>query len=177
MKEQRERSMQASSRYIPTNPIQYLLIGESPPISGSYFYIPEDIRRKAQSLPAKVFRSFLGIKGGVDKHDYEKHLLRLGAMNFFLIDLSTIPTDAFAYNYRKQIIVAEFHSFCTRYAELNLSANVKKLVLLPGVTLRVLENGKDGFFENLLDLIKIEKTKICTWGNVEQKISTEWVSR
>jgi len=39
--------------------------------------------------------------------------------------------------------------------------------LLPGVTLRVLENGKDGFFENLLDLIKIEKTKICTWGNVE----------
>lgn len=174
MMEQRDRCLVAGPQYLPANPIEYLLIGESPPMSGSYFYIPEDIRRKGQSLPAKVFRSFLGVKGGVDEQRHEQCLIELQARNFFLVDLSTIPIDLFVHEYRKGVIVSEFEYFCSRYENLTLSTNVKQLLLLPAQTYAALEKSGGGFLEKLLNFIKIEESSICTWSNIEQKIRSNW---
>ena len=67
---QRDKCLEASSQFLPDAPIEYLLIGESPPI-GTYFYIPKKLRNKSPSLPAQVFRAFLNVNGKIDQKDYE----------------------------------------------------------------------------------------------------------
>lgn len=174
LREQRDRCIEASSHYLPEEPIEYLLLGESPPIS-TYFYIPKKVRKKSPSLPAKVFRAFLKVSGRIDQAEYEQILLELKKKTFFLIDLCTFPLDPFTPEYRRQTIKSEFDSFGERYSTLNLSQGVKKLLVLPSGTRRLLEERKDGFFGELLRFIGIGEDLVCGWSDLEQKIERYWL--
>jgi hypothetical protein len=166
----RDRCIEASLMYVPEKPIQCLVIGESPPISGSYFYIPEN-SPKPQSLPAKVFRAYLKVTGRITERRYSEFLSELQDRGFYLIDLCTLPINQFCPQFRSEFIIDEFESFRPRYLNLILSETAVKILLLP--SRKALENGKDNFLSVLLPFLGIDAQSICKWNDLERTIAAK----
>ena len=48
--------IELKTKYLPDDKIEFLIIGESPPVSGNYFYKPINLKRGSARIPAQVFR-------------------------------------------------------------------------------------------------------------------------
>jgi hypothetical protein len=162
---------EASEKYLPESPIKLLLIGESPPSKSSYFYIPDDLNKKAQSFPAKVFRAFRGNVAGIDKEKCRKLLRCFQENNFFVTDLSKYPLDYFVNRFRLCIIREQLDDFQDRFLELELDDDCTKLIVLPGGTHKELYNNNNfrDIRDRLYDL-KFDDDFIIRWSKLESRL-------
>jgi hypothetical protein len=172
MEEQWHSCEAAAQGYLPKGQIEYLLIGESPPISGSYFYKPEDLRRKAQSLPAKVFRGFFGANGGLSKPAFERCLDRLRDKKFFLTDWCPYPVDVFTPSHRVSCLKRELPSFLKRFRSLPLSQSALVFMVLPGATLKELRRKSNRDILQQLETIGVMDEHFVAWSQLEKALGT-----
>jgi hypothetical protein len=162
-----------SSRYLPKGEIELLIVGESPPISDTYFYIPADLRRRHQGLPAKIFRSLFGASTKIDRDECVQFLEKFQRHNFLLTDIVAYPIDCLVPPLRAKAIVSSISEFKTRVNFLDLADSCSKIMILPFGTYKELQirryNGIREIFEQL-------GFKITKWGQIEAvfyKISRE----
>ena len=163
-----------AQKYLPEAPVEMLLIGESPPTSGSYFYIPKD-PCWPQSLPGKVFRSMLDVEGKITKSIYVNCLERLRRSRFFLMDLCSYPIDAFTSPYRVEHIRAELGNFIDRFDALCKSPKIEIVFVLPTGTKRELEKKNNQDIMKKLRGNGLSRTKIVPWGDLEKTLAKKKV--
>lgn len=137
--EKMDKCAKASARYFPPGQITLLIVGESPPIAPSYFYIPEDLVRRHQGLPSKIFRVLFSDAGRIDKERCKELLRRFQANGYLLMDLVPYPIDCFPNATRARIIQHEFDAFEQKLSTLEFSSKSKRLVLLPKRTRDAIE--------------------------------------
>jgi hypothetical protein len=170
MENQRRSCEEAAQDYLPDGEIKHLLIGESPPISGSYFYKPEGLGRKAQSLPAKVFRAFFGRENGLSRSACEDYLLRLKGEKFFLIDWCPYPIDMFTGPHRVPFLRREISQFLKRYSSLSLSPDVTVFLVLPSATVKELRRRANRDLIEQLGRYGLTESHFVAWGQVEKAL-------
>jgi len=154
--------------YFPKDKIELLIVGESPPIGETYFYIPEDLRRRHQGLPAKIFRVLFGATTRIDKVQCEQFLKEFQKRNFLLTDIVPFPIDCFISPIRAEIIEKEIHTFSDKMNSLQLSALCSKLLILPSGTYRALKANK---YVNILNTLNSFGFKIIKWGDAEVQLN------
>jgi hypothetical protein len=159
----RIRCEKSAKKYFPKNKIELLLVGESPPIGETYFYIPEDLRRSAQGLPAKIFRALFDAHR-IDKRKCEKYLRKFQNRKFLLIDLIPFPIDGLTSSFRAEIIEKEISLFSKRVRKLRLSSSCKKLLVLPSGTYGKMRPKAKSRFNRL-------GFTITKWGEAELKLA------
>jgi hypothetical protein len=104
-----------SQKYIPTrdsykpvNRIRFMLIAESPPASGGYFYFDKATGRDSlfrETMKAlRLFPEDSKMPEGFDKTPLLKEFRRLG---FFLVDASYTPVNGLSNNERRRVIIRE----------------------------------------------------------------------
>jgi hypothetical protein len=162
---------EASKDYLPDSPIKLLLIGESPPSKPSYFYIPEHLNKKTQSLPAKVFRGLCGTVAGVDEERCRILLRCFQRNNFFVTDLCRYPIDIFVHYFRLCIIRDQLDDFGNRVSNLSLDENCTKLVVLPGGTYEKLYENKFEDVRERLNQLGFDDNSIIRWSELEDKLN------
>jgi hypothetical protein len=147
---QQKKCIRAARKYIPKGKVTTLLIGESPPSSGSYFYLVPFSYCRGQSLPAKVFRSMSVCRpvlerssGKLNGSAYRECLALLKDNGFFLMDLCPYPIDAFTSRYRIDHIRANLRQFVARFNSLRKAPNINIVLVLPHGTLRILKREKE----------------------------------
>lgn len=171
MEKQRLSCEAAAKRYLPKGPIEYLLIGESPPISGSYFYKADDLRPKAQSLPAKVFRGFFGTNTGLSKPECERCLEKLRDKKFFLTDWCPYPIDMFTASHRVTFLRDELAHFVPRYESLSLSTSAHVIMVLPSATRKELNRKPNRDVLRRLEAIGVTEKCFVAWSQLEEVLS------
>lgn len=159
-----------STNYIPQKPIKLLVIGESPPYSGDYFYVPKN-KCNHNSLPAKIFKSLYPNKSYHTKSDYNDLLNDFKNDSFFLMDLVEFPVDILTHKVRAELIILSFDSFCKRFKRLKLDSNCYILVVLPKETYDILHQNND-LKQKIRDcnIQSIQKLKITTWKSLESEL-------
>ena len=157
-----------ANEYSPKDKIEFLIVGESPPIRESYFYIPEDLRRKHQGLPAKIFRALFGATTRIDEVQCEQFLKQFQKRNFLLTDIVPFPIDCFISQIRAEIIEKEMHAFSDRMDSLQLSALCSKLLILPSGTYQALGARK---FINVLNTLDSFGLEIIKWRDAEDRLA------
>ncbi len=85
---------EVAKRYKPDT-IRALLIGEAPPPSGKYFYVPKKMSlfrdvAKDSSLPATIFNHYFGNRPA-NEGEYENYLMNLKSKGIFLVDIVDKP--------------------------------------------------------------------------------------
>jgi hypothetical protein len=160
---------EASKKYLPESCIKLLLIGESPPSKPSYFYIPDNLSRKAGSFPAKVFRGLRGDVAGVDKEMCRELLRCFQENNFFVTDLCQYPLDNFVNQFRLGIIRDQLDDFEKRLSNLQLDENCTKLIVLPGGTHKELYN-KFRDVRERLNQLGFDDNSIILWSKLEGRL-------
>ena len=170
-KEKMKLCEQVSVQYFPDGEIELLLIGESPPIGKTYFYIPDDLRQRYNGLPAIVFRNLFNANSRIDKEKCESYLNKFCKNNFLLTDLCPYPIDCFASTFRILFIEKEIHQFAKKFSKLNLSSSCKKLLFLPSGTYKELQKTANSRILDKLVNIGIDKTNIIKWGEIAEHLS------
>ncbi len=160
-----------SVQYFPDGEIELLLIGESPPIGKTYFYIPDDLRQRYHGLPAKVFRSLFNANSRIDKEACESYLNKFCKNNYLLTDLCPYPIDCFTPAFRILFIEKEIHQFVMKFSKLSLSSSCKKLLFLPSGTYKELQKKANSRILDKLVNIGIDKTNIIKWSEIEEHLS------
>jgi hypothetical protein len=155
-----------SANYIPDKPIKLLIIGESPPYSGDYFYVPKK-NCHHNSMPAKIFKSLYPNKSYNTKSDYND----FKNDSFFLMDLFEFPIDILTHKVRSELIILSFVSFFKRFKRLKLNSNCYIIVVLPQKTSNILLH--DINFKQKIQNCNIknaQKLKIATWKSLESEL-------
>ena len=70
LREHAKRCEKINTEYIPEGPIKFLIIGESPPADGTYFYIPKKLKKNSRTIPGQIFRAFLGINREINEDEF-----------------------------------------------------------------------------------------------------------
>jgi hypothetical protein len=172
LKEHGDRCNRINMEFRPEGLIKYLIIGESPPSNGTYFYIPKKLRQNSKSLPSQVFSSLLGLQEGIDKFSYERYLNRLKSkFQFYLIDLCQIPINFLFSKNRVKVIRAEFNRFILKFDFLELSPDTHKILVLPASVINEIKLPENReFLLKLIGIIGIQEEEICRFSDLERKL-------
>jgi hypothetical protein len=146
--------------FFPTGAIKLLIVGASSPIRETYFYIPEDLRKKHRGLPARVFRALFGATTKIGNEQCEKFLREFQKRRFLLIDLVPFPIHCFVPSMRAEVIDKGMETFLCKMNSLKLSASCNKLLILPFGTFEELKAKRVGrtrnIFEGLLQIVWVK---------------------
>ena len=158
----------------PQTPIKFLVIGESPPKSGEYFYKPTDLRKGSKRLPAQIFRAIFKADEAY-KATYEEYLNRLQQQYaFYLDDLSEIPLNCIDTETRIEMINSGLDSLISRINSLQLSADCQKTLVLPVKTLSELTQNNKELFQKIIEALNLTRDDVCSFSELEYHISRHW---
>jgi len=153
-----------AQKFFPLEKIKLLIVGESPPLTGAYFYIPENLRRRHQGLPAKIFRALFNADTKIDEEQCKYYLQEFQKHNFLLLDLLSFPVDCFVSTIRIEFIGKHISDFINRYNSLELSKSCNKILILPSGTCKELYLKKN---KTILNEFRDRDFRIINWGETE----------
>lgn len=155
-----------ANEFFPRDKIELLIIGESPPISKKYFYIPDNL--SYQSLPAKIFRVLFSAGSSIDEIECKDYLIEFQHKNFLLTDLCSFPIDCFTSSIRAEIIENEIFTFLETFNSLNFSAMCNTVLVLPSGTFKELKKKK---YKTTWNLLEKQNLPIIKWGEIEKHLA------
>ena len=172
LREHAKRCEKINTGYIPEGPIKFLIIGESPPADGTYFYIPKKLKKNSKTIPGQVFRAVFDINREVAEDEYEQCLNNLQSKyKLYLVDLCSYPINCFTTKYRIRFILSEFENFIKIYEKLWLDANAQKILVLPSNTIKELKKSEYHIlFRKIQSALNIEEDAICKFRQLERKL-------
>lgn len=148
--------------------IKLLIIGESPPINGNYFYSYDENKKiitTRKRVSSQVFRA-LGLEGVTYKQAYQ-FLMDKG---FYLMDLCDYSINFLSEEVKVNIIKSRINEFFE--SEFNqvkrlLAKDCEKILFLPQKTLKTME--REGLLEKLVELIG-QDVKIIEFSGLEDEL-------
>jgi hypothetical protein len=167
--------IELKTKYLPDDKIEFLIIGESPPVSGNYFYKPINLKRGSARIPAQVFRIFFNLDG-VSNEEYKKCLNELKIKyHLYLDDLSEFPVNDYTASERVNVICSSLDNLNDRIKKLNFSDSCQKVLVLPKRTLDKFQDKKYyAEFTRILEILDITQSQICIFSRLGNYLRNNW---